>query len=129
MLPYLEWMTGIKAQQLSLDEWRELLEPYGWAHITVRSPLMPLGGKPPFVEYDIRVILKPSPGGELGEWAQRSFLLESARQAVEVARGRGYILMTAPRIELGGDYKYRVDQGTVPDWIAEAEVSFRVHAT
>lgn len=122
-------MTDVKARQISLDEWRELLEPYGYADITTRSPWMPLGGEPPFVEYGFLVMLKSSPGGELGEWAKRAFLLENARQAVEAVRAKGYILTTAPDIEFSGDYKYRVEQGAVPDWIAAATLEFSVQAT
>lgn len=123
-------MTDVKARQMSLDEWRELLEAYGWADITVHSPLMPLGGLPPFVEYDIRMMLKAAtPLGDRDEWVLRSDLLDQARRAVKAVQAKGYILMTAPRIEFGGDYKYRVDQGAIPDWIAEGTLEFSVHAT
>lgn len=117
-------MTDVKAQELSLDEWYALLEPYGWADIRTWAPAM-LGRSAPILEYEIRVMLKPS-DTELEEWPQRAYLLEQARQAVDTVRARGYLMASAPRIEFGGEYRYRVDRGAVPEWTAEAELSFRL---
>ena len=118
----------MKARELSLDEWYALLEPYGWADIRTWAPAM-LGRSAPILEYDVRVMLKGSPDGALDEWAHRSYLLDQARLAVGAVQAKGYMFLGAPRIEFGGHYKYRVDQGAVPEWFAEAEMSFRVHAT
>jgi hypothetical protein len=115
-------MTATKAQELSLSEWYELLAPYGWADITTRSVAVTLRGySPGILEWEIRVLLRP--GSELtsGEWAERSHLLEQARQAVEAVRGKGYVLRQPPRIEFGGDY---MDPG--PMWVARAELHFSV---
>ncbi len=118
-------MTGVKAQELSLSEWHELLEPYGWADITVTGPAVRFRVPPGLLEYEICMMLKASPDPEIGEWDQRSYLLGQARQAVEAVRARGYaFLEAAPRIEFGGRYMHRVDQA--PDWFAEAELRFIV---
>ena len=119
-------MTDTKAQELSHDEWHELLEPYGWADITTRSVPTWRGCSPGILEWEIRVMLKGSPGGEAGEWAERSYLLDQARQAVEAVRGKGYALADPPRIEFGGRYMYQLDTGAVPHWAAEAELRFSV---
>jgi hypothetical protein len=115
-------MTDVKAQELSHDEWYELLEPYGWADITVRWAA---ASRNPF-DYVIRMELKPGPGGELDEWAERSYLLEQARQAVQAVQAKGYVLEGAPRIEFGGQYTYRIGAGPVPAWSPEARLDFSV---
>src|SRR5258708_26062799 len=79
-------------------------------------------------EWEIGVMLKGSPGGEAGEWAERSYLLDQVRQAVEAVRGKGYALADPPRIEFGGRYMYQLDTGAVPHWAAEAELRFSVSA-
>ncbi len=118
-------MADVKAEELSLDEWCALLEPYGWADIKTWAPAM-LGRSAPILEWEIRVMLKPSEDTGLGEWPQRAYLLEQARQAVDAVRARGFLLAGAPRIEFGGKYRYRVDRGAIPEWTAEAELSFRL---
>lgn len=123
-------MTTVKARDLSHEEWTALFEPYGWAEITTRSPRMPLGGKPPFVLYEFRVMLKGSPDRELGEWAHRAYLLDQARQAVETVQAKGYVLPDAPRIEFGGQYRYYLtaERGAAWWWLAQAELSFSVNS-
>ncbi len=86
-----------------------------------------LGGPvPQLQEWELRVMLKGSPDGTLGEWAHRAHLLDQARQAIEAVQARGYWLPDAPRIEFGGRYRFRVDRGTLPEWDAEAEMRFTV---
>jgi hypothetical protein len=119
-------MTDVKAQELSYDGWRELLEPYGWADIRTYQPAFLAGPVLGFMEYEIRVMLKGSPDGALDEWAHRSYLLDQARQAVEAVKAKGYWLSDAPRVEFGGRYRFRVDRDTVPEWDAEAELRFTV---
>ena len=122
-------MADVKAQELSLDQWSELLEPYGWADATTRS-LTRLSDGAHSSWYDIRVMLRPAaPDGDRDEWVRRSGLLDQARRAVEAVQAKGYMFMDAPRIEFAGEYRYRVDTGRVPEWTAAAELSFRVHAT
>ena len=121
-------MTDVKARDLSHEKWCALLEPYGWATITTRSLITPRGVSLGVAEYEFRVMLKAD-DNERDEWVQRSNLLDQARRAVKAVQAKGYIFMDAPRIEFGGQYKYRVDRGAVPEWHAEAEMSFRVHAT
>src|SRR5258708_14616467 len=118
VLPYLDEMTDVKAQELSHDEWYELLAPYGYADITTWSATALRGYSPGILEWEIRVML--SPGAELEEWAQRSYLLEQARQAVEAVRGKGYVLRDPPRIECGGRYLYELSPGPVPHSAAGA---------
>ncbi len=121
-------MTDVKAQELSHDEWYELLEPYGWADITVTAPAVLFRVPPALLEYDIRVMLKGSPDTALDEWAHRSYLLDQARQAVGAVKARGYaFLEDAPRIEFGGRYMHQIGQG--PVWLAEAELRFIVRLT
>lgn len=121
-------MADVKAQELSLPEWHELLEPYGWADITATAPAVRFRVPAPILEYDIRVMLKPgrevSQDGD-GEWAERSHLLEQARDAVKAVKARGYWFPDAPRIEFGGRYMYRMGD-TDPRWVAEAELRFTV---
>jgi len=115
-------MTSTKAQELSLDEWNELLRPYGYVDITTRWRT--LGGGEP--RYDFDVMLKGICDGN-EEWAARTHLLDQARQAVEAVRAKGYLLHDAPDIEFGGRYMYRL--GTeAPTWIPEARVRFSVGA-
>lgn len=112
-------MTGVKAGELSLDEWHEVLAPYGYADIRARH-----SWAGPAIEYEIHMMLAPSPGGELGEWAERSYLLEQAKQAVEAVRGKGFVLLEdAPHIEFGGRYMYRVGE-PAHSWMAEASLRF-----
>jgi hypothetical protein len=120
-------MTDVKAQELSHDEWYELLEPYGWADITTRAPAVRFRIPSPILEWEIRLMLKLArPDSQDGEWARRSDLLEQARKAVEAVQSRGYRLFDAPRIDLGGRYMYA--QGDMdPVFIAEAELRFAVH--
>ena len=118
----------MKAQELSPDEWHELLEPYGYADITVTAPAVRFQVPPSMLMYDIRVLLKPRPG-ERDEWEQRSNLLDQARGAVKAVQAKGYILTNAPDIEFGGRYKYFLDRGAEPEWEAGAEVRFWAHAT
>jgi hypothetical protein len=120
-------MTDVKTQELSYDEWRELLKPFGHADITVRIPAVWFPGPPPLLEYEIRVMLKPSPGHELGEWAERSYLLEQAQQAVEAVRAKGHLIEDAPHIEFGGRYMYRCGE-RAPLWVPEASLRFDVGA-
>jgi hypothetical protein len=117
-------MTGVKAQELGYDEWRELLEPYGWAEITVHSPAVRFQVAPSLLEYEIRMMLKPGTGDsdDAGEWARRSGLLEQARKAVGAVQARGYRLPEPPRIEFGGQYTRRL--GTDPVWFAEVALYF-----
>jgi hypothetical protein len=115
----------VKARELGFDEWRELLEPYGWADITVTAPAVLFRVPPGLLEYEIRMMLKASPDTRLGEWDQRSYLLGQARQAVEAVKGIGYTFgEDAPRIEFGGRYVYLM--GQAPSWFAEAELRFTV---
>ncbi len=120
-------MADVKTQDLSPDEWHALLEPYGWADVMTRAPTFAPSAL--FAWHEIRVMLTPGTDGDPGEWVQRSNLLDQARRVVEAVQAKGYIFMDAPRIEFGGHYKYRVDRGAVPEWYAEAEMSFRVRAT
>jgi hypothetical protein len=122
---YFGEMTDVKAQELSLDEWHELLEPYGWADITVTTPAVRFHVPAPLLEYEIRVILKPGRQISQDEWTERSHLLEQARQAVGAVQAKGYALHDAPDIEFGGHYMYPVDIGA-PLWQAEASLRFRV---
>ena len=118
-------MTSTKAQELSLDEWNELLRPFGYVDITMRSQPL-LGGSAGPLEYDIRVMLTGSLDGR-EEWAERAYMLGQARQAVEAVQAKGYVLHCAPDIEFGGRYMYRL--GTeAPTWIPEARVRFSVGA-
>ncbi len=121
-------MTVVKAQELSYDQWRELLEPYGWADITVRAPAVMFRVQQSLLEYDIRVMLKGSPDGgtfSADEWAHRSYLLDQARRAVKAVQARGYVLAEdAPRIEFAG--RYMQQPGQDPVWYAEAELRFSV---
>ena len=120
-------MADVKAQGLSLDEWHALLEPYGWANITTRSPAVPFRVAAPILEWEICVMLKLShPDTQDGEWARRSDLLEQARKAVEAVQARGYRLSDAPRVDLGGRYMYQMGD-LDPVFIAEAELRFAVH--
>jgi hypothetical protein len=121
-------MADVKALEMSHDEWRELLEPYGWADITTRSLVAPRGVSLGVAEYGFRMVLKGSPDGALDEWAHRSYLLDQARQAVDAVKARGYVFIDAPRIEFAGRYKYSVDRGAVPEWYAEAYLEFSVGA-
>src|SRR5258708_12613579 len=89
-------MTDTKAQELSHDEWHELLEPYGWTGITTRSVPTWRGYSPGILEWEIRVMLKGSPGGEAGEWAEPSYLPDQARQAVHALPGNAYALPAPP---------------------------------
>lgn len=122
-------MTDVKAQELSLDEWRELLEPYGWADITTRAPAVRFRVPVPVLEWEIRVTLKAEPDGDRDEWVRRSDLLDQARRAVKAVQARGYFLEDAPRIEFGGQYMYRMDPSGLPDWLAEAELRFTMRRT
>lgn len=120
----------MKALGLGYDEWRELLEPYGSADITVTAPAVRFQVPPGLLMYDVRVLLKPGPGGwAQDEWALRSDLLSQARQAVKAVLAKGYILTDAPDIEFGGRYKYSVAGGAVPEWEAGAELRFWACAT
>jgi hypothetical protein len=121
-------VTDVKAQELSPDEWCELLEPYGYADITVTAPAVRFQVPPSMQMYDIRVLLKPDPS-ERDEWVQRSNLLDQARRAIKAVQAKGYILTDAPDIEFGGRYKYSVDRGAEPEWEAGAEVRFWACAT
>src|SRR5712691_5294298 len=56
---YLDGMADVKTPELSPDEWRELLGPYGWADITTRSPAVRFKIPAPILEWDIRLMLKP----------------------------------------------------------------------
>ena len=129
MLPYLGEMAVVKAQELSPGQWQELLEPYGWADITVRAPAVLFRVPSGLLEYEIRVMLRPGHdvSGAGQEWAERSHLLEQARAAVDAVRGKGYVLADPPRIEFGGRYMY-FDPESGPAWAAEAEVRFSVSA-
>jgi hypothetical protein len=127
-------MTDVKAQELSYNEWRELLEPYGWADITTTAPAVRFQVPSPLLEYGIRVMLKPGrevseAGGECqagdGEWAERSYLLGRARDAVNAVKARGYWFPDAPRIEFGGRYMHLMGDAE-PRWVAEAELRFTV---
>jgi len=123
-LPYLDGVTDVKAQELSHDEWYELLEPYGYVDITTHSPAVRFRIAAPILEREIRVMLKPSqPDSQDSEWSRRSDLLEQARKAVEAVRARGYWLPDAPRIELGGQYMYQAGE-PAPVWIAGADLRF-----
>jgi hypothetical protein len=118
-------VTDVKAQEMSLDEWRELLEPYGWADITTHAPAVRFRVAAPILEWEVRLMLKPDrevsqPGGE---WAERSRLLDQAGKAVEAVRARGYRLPDAPRVEFGGEYMYLPGE-TDPRWVAAAELRF-----
>jgi hypothetical protein len=117
-------MTSVKAQELSYDEWNELLRPFGWAEITVRSPAVRFRVPPSLLEYEIRVMLQPGSGDsdDTGEWSRRSGLLEQARKAVEAVQARGYRLHEPPRVEFGGRYVNRL--GVNPVWVAEASLYF-----
>ncbi len=121
-------MTDVKTRPTSPDEWHELLKPYGWADVTACAPTW-AAPSAAFTWYEIRVMLSADPDGDLDEWVRRSDLLDQARRAVKAVQAKGYMFMNAPRIEFGGQYKYRVDRGAVPEWFAEAELSFCVHAT
>src|ERR1700722_10147975 len=112
-----------KSRELSLDEWDKLLEPFGYADITTRQPLVMFRAPQSVLEYEIRMILKASPGGELGEWAERGYLLEQARQAVEAVKGAGFWLPDAPEITFNGRYMYRAGEPR-PSWYAEAGLRF-----
>jgi hypothetical protein len=122
-------MTDVKARQMSLDEWRELLKPYGYADVRTGVPWMPLGGNPPFVQYDIRMKLGfadlASMPSDRDEWMRRSGLLEQARQAVKAVQAKGFSLQDPPRIEFGGQYTGHPGSPE-RDWIAEAELRFSV---
>lgn len=123
-------MADVKAQELSYDEWRELLEPYGWAEITASAPAVLFEVPSSMLMYDVRVLLKPGPGSSTqDEWVLRSDLLDQARRAVKAVQAKGYILTDAPDIEFGGRYKYSVDRGAQPEWEAGAELRFWAHAT
>jgi hypothetical protein len=115
-------MTGVKTK-LSYPEWAELLEPYGWADITTRSPAMRFG-KAGVLEWQFGVQLKAGPG-TLGEWEQRAHLLDQARQLIDAVRAAGYWLREPPRIEFGGEYLFRMGDED-PSWFAEAELRFEV---
>jgi hypothetical protein len=120
-------MADVKTQKLSYPEWCDLLEPYGWANITMRSPVFPGGGPALVFEWDVSLMLQASPGNELGEWAERSYLLEQARLAVQAVRDAGYRLHDPPGIEFGGRYMYRIGSQEPASWAAEATLRFSVH--
>jgi len=122
-------MADVKTPELSLGEWHELLEPYGWADITTHAPAVRFRVPAPVLEWEIRVMLKP--GREVSqpgdEWAERSHLLGQARKAVEAVKARGYWLTEdGPQIEFRGRYMYRMDPSGLPAWLAEAELRFTV---
>lgn len=120
-------MADVKDRNLSHDEWHALLDPYGWADITARSLVVPRGVPRGVAEFEFRVMLKAD-DSERDEWVQRSNLLDQARRTVKAVQAKGYVLIDAPRIEFGGQYRYRIDRGAVPDWIAQAELNFSVGA-
>ena len=113
----------MKDRELGYNEWNELLEPYGWAEITVRAPAVRFRVPPTLLSYEIRVMLKPGAGDDGDEWARRSDLLDQARKAVQAVQARGYRLPEPPRIEFGGQYEYRLGHAD-PAWFAEAELYF-----
>jgi hypothetical protein len=122
-------VTDVKpAADMGLGDWQELLDPYGWAQVETRTPYMGVRAraKMPVAEYEIRLMIKASDGYTgRDEWAERALMLDRARQVVEAVTARGFILPTAPQVYFGGEYRYRLGQDPVPDWIAEAELSFR----
>jgi|HubBroStandDraft_2_1064218.scaffolds.fasta_scaffold100522_3 hypothetical protein len=122
-------MADVKAQELSYDEWNELLEPYGWAEITTRSAAASRGVSLGVVAYELRVMLRAGPDSSTrDEWVLRSDLLDQARRAVKAVQAKGYLLLDAPGIEFGGQYRYSADRGAEPEWHAEARLEFTVGA-
>ena len=120
-------MTKTTAQQMSYDEWPALFEPYGYADITTLAPAARFHAKPRILEWEIRLLLKGS-GEPLDEWAQRSHLLEQARQAVRAIEDKGYVLDDAPNIEFGGSYIRRFGPCITASrsWTGEARLRFTV---
>lgn len=118
-------MADAVKTEMGYDEWCELLKPYGWADITTRSPARRIHSPLRIYDIEIRVMLAPAPAGQHGEWEERSYLLEQARQCVQAVQAKGHELQDAPRIEFGGRYMYQAGN-SAPAWVAQAELHFTV---
>lgn len=114
--------------ELSMNEWFELLKPFGYADIISKYPCTPRGfsvGK--VAAHEIRLMLVPSGTNIIDEWLARLDLLGQAAGAVRVVREKGFILASPPRISFAGSYVHEsFGYKGEPVWRAEAELEMEV---
>jgi hypothetical protein len=112
--------------EYSVDDWTNLLEPYGYVDITTHAPAC-LHGSPHIISTRFDITLKEEPADiKLNEWDRRLKLTNTAKLAVGAVQAHGFTLEDAPRLEFGGHYYHRFGCRDM-DWSAEARLVFEVY--
>jgi hypothetical protein len=112
----------------SIDDWTNILEPYGYVDITTHAPAC-LHGSPHLISIRFNIALKEETvDTKLNEWERRLKVMNTARLAVEAVQAHGFTLEDAPRIEFGGNYYHLMGRQEII-WNAEARLMFEVYTT